>query len=166
MVTPALGLIKLSLFIQYYLLFNVIRYVRISVYIGASLSATFYTAVTIVGFVLNSIMALLQIRGIFYCHWGHRNVGWLDPSYSPYACCLATESFYYEEDRCYAYLYDWWPVSSYLTSPLPSSFIHEDWRIRLLSATAASMASLYYRVELQNDTSDATWKVGYVLLWS
>jgi hypothetical protein len=54
MVTPALGLIKLSLFIQYYLLFNVIRYVRISVYIGASLSATFYTAVTIVGFVLNS----------------------------------------------------------------------------------------------------------------
>jgi hypothetical protein len=54
MVTPALGLIKLSLFIQYFLLFEVVRYVRISVFIGASLSAIFYGAITIIGFVLTS----------------------------------------------------------------------------------------------------------------
>jgi hypothetical protein len=54
MVTPALGLIKLSLFIQYFLLFKVVRYVRISVFVGASLSATFYGVITVVGFVLNS----------------------------------------------------------------------------------------------------------------
>lgn len=54
MVTPALGLIKTSLFIQYYQLFNVRRYVRLSVYIGATLSAVFYIVVTIVAFVLTS----------------------------------------------------------------------------------------------------------------
>lgn len=54
MVTPALGLIKFSLFIQYYLLFRPLRWVRISVWIGATVSAVFYVAVTITAFVLNS----------------------------------------------------------------------------------------------------------------
>jgi hypothetical protein len=54
MVTPALGLIKLSLFIQHYLLFRPFRWVRISVWIGATLSAVFYIAVTITAFVLES----------------------------------------------------------------------------------------------------------------
>jgi hypothetical protein len=46
--TPALGLIKMSLLIQYYLLFKVRRYVRICVWIGAVVS------VTITAFVLDS----------------------------------------------------------------------------------------------------------------
>ena len=54
MVTPALGLIKCSLFIQYYLLFHPLRWVRISVWIGATISAVFYVAVTITAFILES----------------------------------------------------------------------------------------------------------------
>ena len=53
-VTPALGLIKCSLFIQYYLLFRLLGWVRISVWIGATISVIFYVAVTIIAFVLNS----------------------------------------------------------------------------------------------------------------
>ena len=53
-ITPALGLIKCSLFIQYYLLFRVLRWVRISVWIGATISVIFYVAVTIIAFALNS----------------------------------------------------------------------------------------------------------------
>ena len=54
MVTPALGLIKSSLFIQYYLLFRPLRWVRISVWIGAIISAVFYIAVSVTAFVLTS----------------------------------------------------------------------------------------------------------------
>ena len=54
MVTPALGLIKSSLFIQYYMVFRPLRWVRISVWIGATISAVFYIAVTVTAFVLNS----------------------------------------------------------------------------------------------------------------
>ncbi|PQE16342.1 hypothetical protein CJF32_00006214 [Rutstroemia sp. NJR-2017a WRK4] len=36
----------------------------------------------------------------------------------------------------------------------------------LYSAAIASIVSLYYRVKLQKDGSDPTWKVGYVLLWA
>ena len=54
MVTPALGLIKSSLFIQYYLLFRPLRWVRICVWIGATVSVVFYVAVSITAFVLNS----------------------------------------------------------------------------------------------------------------
>lgn len=52
--TPALGLIKSSLFIQYYLLFRPLRWVRISVWTGATISTLFYAPITIVAFVLNS----------------------------------------------------------------------------------------------------------------
>lgn len=54
MVTPALGLIKCSFFIQYYLLFRPLRWVRISVWTGAIISAVFYAAVTVTAFVLES----------------------------------------------------------------------------------------------------------------
>ena len=54
MATPALGLIKSSLFIQYYLVFRPLRWVRISVWIGATISTLFYVPVTIIAFVLNS----------------------------------------------------------------------------------------------------------------
>jgi hypothetical protein len=52
--TPALGLVKMSLLIQYYLLFNVRRYIRISVWIAGVMFGVFYVTVTIVAFVLNS----------------------------------------------------------------------------------------------------------------
>ena len=54
MVTPALGLIKCSFFIQYYLLFRPLRWARISVWTGAIISAVFYAAVTVTAFVLGS----------------------------------------------------------------------------------------------------------------
>ena len=54
MVTPALGLIKSSLFIQYYLLFRPLRWIRVCVWIGASTSCLFYTAVSITAFALES----------------------------------------------------------------------------------------------------------------
>lgn len=54
MATPALGLIKSSLFIQYYLLFRPLRWVRILVWIGATVSVVFYVTVSITAFVLNS----------------------------------------------------------------------------------------------------------------
>ena len=54
MATPALGLIKSSLFIQYYLLFRPLRWIRICVWIGATVSIVFYVAVSITAFILNS----------------------------------------------------------------------------------------------------------------
>ncbi|KAL8937600.1 MAG: hypothetical protein Q9216_004340 [Gyalolechia sp. 2 TL-2023] len=54
MAVPSLGLIKSSLFIQYYSLFWPLRWVRISVWIGASISTLFYTACSIAAFILNS----------------------------------------------------------------------------------------------------------------
>lgn len=54
MVTPALGLIKFSLFLQYYSLFRPLRWIRISVWIGGTICVVFYVAVTITAFVLNS----------------------------------------------------------------------------------------------------------------
>lgn len=54
MTTPALGLIKSSLFIQYYLLFRPLRWVRIGVWIGATIFGLFSVAVTITGLVLLS----------------------------------------------------------------------------------------------------------------
>ena len=54
MITPALALIKLSLLIQYYCLFKVRRYIRICVWIGATVSVIYYMAISISAFVLTS----------------------------------------------------------------------------------------------------------------
>lgn len=51
---PALGLIKCSLFIQYYLLFRPLRWIRISVWIGLIISTVFYITITITAFILTS----------------------------------------------------------------------------------------------------------------
>lgn len=53
-VTPALGLIKISLFIQYYLLFRILRWVRISVWTGATLSTIFYITVPVTALALET----------------------------------------------------------------------------------------------------------------
>lgn len=34
------------------------------------------------------------------------------------------------------------------------------------SAAIASIVGVNYRVQLQENASDPTWKVGYVMLWS
>lgn len=54
MATPALGFTKCSLFIQYYLLFRPLRWVRITVWIGVTLCAAFYIPISIAAFILNS----------------------------------------------------------------------------------------------------------------
>ncbi|CAD6444964.1 62363eee-ebac-4559-95b9-02bf3d28c070 [Sclerotinia trifoliorum] len=59
----------------------------------------------------------------------------------PIPACLSFANVYCKEDWCVDHLYD-------------------------RRAAIASMINLYYRVKLQSDPSDATWKVGYVLLWT
>jgi hypothetical protein len=54
MVSPALGLIKMSLLIQYYMLFNMRRYIRICVWTAAVVFGLFYVSLSITAFVLNS----------------------------------------------------------------------------------------------------------------
>ena len=51
---PALGLIKCSLFFQYYDLFRPLRWIRVSVWIGATIFACFCIPITIAGFVMGS----------------------------------------------------------------------------------------------------------------
>jgi hypothetical protein len=54
MVSPALGLIKMSLLIQYYTLFNMRRYIRVCVWVAAVIFGLFYVSLSITAFVLNS----------------------------------------------------------------------------------------------------------------
>ncbi|KAL8825470.1 MAG: hypothetical protein Q9170_007775, partial [Blastenia crenularia] len=53
-ITPALGLIKSCLFIQYYMVFHPLRWVRIAVWIGLSISTVFYVVVSIAALLLES----------------------------------------------------------------------------------------------------------------
>ncbi|EAT76985.1 hypothetical protein SNOG_15610 [Parastagonospora nodorum SN15] len=54
MSAPALGFIKMSLFVQYYYLFGVMRYIRISVLIIGTLTTIFYLSISITAFAMNS----------------------------------------------------------------------------------------------------------------
>lgn len=54
MTAPGLGLIKCSFFIQYYQLFYPLRWIRISIWIGAIISTIFYVTVAITAFILES----------------------------------------------------------------------------------------------------------------
>jgi hypothetical protein len=53
-ISPAVGLIKMSLLIQYYHLFNMRRYIRICVWIAAVVFGLFYVSLSITAFILNS----------------------------------------------------------------------------------------------------------------
>ncbi|KAK2880119.1 hypothetical protein FQN49_000533 [Arthroderma sp. PD_2] len=154
MATPALGLIKLSLFIQYYLLFKVRRYVRISVYIGATLSGLFYIATSVTAFVMSS-------------PWPGESI--LEGTLSWHYLKFAEFSI---PTGIIGMLVD----LVLLILPMPAV-----WQLQLSTskkigiilvfmtgglAVAASAANLYYRTLLQNDITDASWKVGYVLIWS
>lgn len=51
---PASGFVKISLFLQYYNLFKVKRYVRITVYIGGTITVAFYSILTMLYFAICS----------------------------------------------------------------------------------------------------------------
>ena len=38
--------------------------------------------------------------------------------------------------------------------------------VATLSAAIASTISLYYRIKLEENISDLTWYIGYVLMWA
>ncbi|MCJ1379010.1 hypothetical protein MMC17_002109 [Xylographa soralifera] len=154
MVTPALGLIKFSLFIQYYLLFRPLRWVRISVWIGATISAVFYVTVTIVAFVLDS-------------PWPGESL--LEDILSWHYLKFAQFSI---PTGVIGMLVDWYllllPIPAVLTLQISTA---KKFGILIIFMTGglaaiASTVSLYYRVQLQEDFSDPTWNIGYVLLWA
>lgn len=154
MVTPALGLIKFSLFIQYYRLFRPLRWVRISVWIGATVSAVFYVAVTTTAFVLNSPWpgeSLLEdILSWHYLKFTQLSI----------------------PTGVVGMLVDWY----LLILPIPAVWTLQMSTSKKLGvliifmtgglAAIASIVGVNYRVQLQENASDPTWKVGYVMLWS
>ncbi|CAD6566657.1 MAG: hypothetical protein ASARMPREDX12_008782 [Alectoria sarmentosa] len=154
MVTPALGLIKFSLFIQYYLLFHPLRWIRISVWIGATSSALFYIAVTIIAFVLES-------------PWPGESL--LEDILSWHHLKFAQFSI---PTGVIGMLVDWYllilPIPAVLTLQMSTA---KKLGVLIVFMTGgfaaiASVVSLYYRVQLQDKLSDPTWNVGYVSLWA
>ncbi|KAF2800534.1 hypothetical protein K505DRAFT_355625 [Melanomma pulvis-pyrius CBS 109.77] len=153
MSTPALGLIKMSLFIQYYHLFGVMCYVRISVYVIGALTAMFYLSVSITAFVLNG-------------PWPGESL--LDGMLSWHYLIFAKFSI---PGGVIGMMVDW----TLLILPIPAVWSLNISRQKKLGVmlifmtgalgAVASVISLYYRVLLQNYPTDTTWKVGYTLLW-
>ncbi|PVH97348.1 hypothetical protein DM02DRAFT_467817, partial [Periconia macrospinosa] len=154
MALPASGFVKLSLFLQYYTLFKVKRYVRISVIIGSTLTAAFYSLLTILFFGIcsprrgESILELTMSRR--YTRFTKMSLG----------------------VGIISMLLDW------ILLVLPISAV---WKIQLsvarkigvivvfatgALATAGSVTCLYYRVLYQNDASDPFWTVSYISLWT
>ncbi|MCJ1400967.1 hypothetical protein MMC11_004178 [Xylographa trunciseda] len=154
MVTPALGLIKSSLFIQYYFLFRPLRWIRICVWIGATVSAIFYITVTITAFVMNS-------------PWPGES--FLDDILSWHYLEFAQFSI---PTGVIGMLVDWYllilPIPAVLTLNVSMA---KKFGILIIFMTGglaaiASTVSLYYRIQLQDNFSDPTWGIGYVLLWA
>lgn len=154
MATPALGLIKSSLFIQYYLLFRPLRWIRICVWIGATVSIAFYVAVSITAFILNSPWpgeSLLQ--GILSWHY---------IKFANFSIPTGVIGM----------LVDWYllilPVPAVLA--LQMSMAKKAGVLIVFMtgglAAIASIVTLYYRVQLQRHLIDASWDVAYVLLWA
>ncbi|KAF2642066.1 hypothetical protein P280DRAFT_541624 [Massarina eburnea CBS 473.64] len=151
---PAMGLIKCSLFIQYYRVFRPVRYVRVSVYIGATITATFYVAVTITAVVLTS---------------PRRGENLLDMVTSSHFGDFANFSV---PIGVIGMLVDW----CLFCLPIPA--VHslqmtfaKKLGIMLVFTTGvlgaiASTIALYYRVQMQRDRSDVEWKLGYIFIWT
>ncbi|KAF1975825.1 hypothetical protein BU23DRAFT_579032 [Bimuria novae-zelandiae CBS 107.79] len=154
MATPALGLIKISLFIQYYYLFGVMPYVRVTVFIAATLTAVFYVSMSITAFVLNGPWPGESLLDMI--------LSWHYLKFAEFSIPLGVIGM----------LVDW----TLLILPMPAVWGLAISRKRRLGVmlifmtgtlgAIASVVSLYYRVQLQNEPTDTTWKVGYVLLWS
>ncbi|KAL8717817.1 MAG: hypothetical protein Q9225_004972, partial [Loekoesia sp. 1 TL-2023] len=148
MITPALGLIKISLFIQYYLLFQPLRWVRITVWIGATISVLFYVAVTVTGLIMNSPWpGETLLEGILSWHY---------LKFAQFSIPTGVVGM----------VVDWYllflPVPAIMTLQMSTA---KKFGILLVFMTGglaaiASVVSLYYRVHLQNHMSDPTWNVG------
>ncbi|KAF1962236.1 hypothetical protein CC80DRAFT_487749 [Byssothecium circinans] len=153
-VTPALGLIKCSIFIQYYRIFRPLRYVSISVYVGATISAIFYAAVTIAAFVLNSPWPGESLLSA--------SMSWHFMRFTKFSIPTGVIGM----------LVDW----CLFCLPIPAVHsLHLSLEKKLgimlvfmtggLAAIASTMA-LYYRVRMQQDPGDIQWKVGYIFIWT
>ncbi|KAF2498145.1 hypothetical protein BU16DRAFT_558220 [Lophium mytilinum] len=125
-----------------------------TIMVGATLSGIFYVAVTITAFVLNSPWhgeALLDTI-----------LSWHYLKFAEFAIPTGVIGM----------VVDWY----LLFLPMPALWIlHMSFgrKIGVMLvfmtgglAAIASTITLYYRVKIQNDLSDAPWKVAYVLLWS
>ncbi|KAL9126710.1 MAG: hypothetical protein Q9175_007876, partial [Cornicularia normoerica] len=154
MTTPALGLIKSSLFIQYYLLFRPLRWVRISVWIGATIFGLFSVAVTITGLVLLSPwpgQSLLEDI-----------LSWHYLQFAQFAIPTGIIGM----------LVDWYllilPIPAVLTLQMSTAKKLGVLIIFMTGGLAAiaSIVSLFYRVQLPKNLSDSSWNGGYVLLWA
>ncbi|KAH6387206.1 hypothetical protein HBI55_181490 [Parastagonospora nodorum] len=154
MSAPALGFIKMSLFVQYYYLFGVMRYIRISVLIIGTLTTIFYLSISITAFAMNSPWPGESLLDVI--------VSW---HYLKFAkSSIATGMI--------GMFVDW--VLLFL--PVPAVWHLKISRrkkasVMLIFMTGtlgaiASVLSLYCRVVLQRDPTDTTWKVGYTLLWT
>ncbi|KAH5332002.1 hypothetical protein HBI12_053450 [Parastagonospora nodorum] len=154
MATPALGLIKMSLLIQYYLLFNMRRYIRICVWVGAVVFGLFYISVTITAFVLNSPWdgdSLLETV-----------VSWHYLKFADFAIPTGVIGMVFDWYLFFLPLPAVWALHLSTSRKIGISLVFATG----LMAAVASVVTLYYRVKIQSDLSDVTWKVGYVLLWS
>lgn len=151
--TPALGLVKATLFLQYYQLFHPMRWMRISVLIGLLVTGLFYTALTI------AYAALWAQRPgetfvdtMFSYHWNAANNFFLPPGVIgsildftllilPIPAVLQLKMSKYKKLGV---------IAIFMTGSV---------------AAAASIVSLYYRSQMDSIFVDPTWDVVPVFIW-
>ena len=109
-------------------------------------------------------MALSQILTVLHSDRRRRHTRRLVPPHSSNPSSLDFADVHLKKARCNDHIPDRMTVVFdilFTRKPLSRKliFVHS-------SAAIASILSLTYRVQLQHDASDVTWKVGYVLLWS
>ncbi|KAL8992609.1 MAG: hypothetical protein Q9169_006965 [Polycauliona sp. 2 TL-2023] len=153
MAVPSLGLIKSSLFIQYYTLFWPLRWVRISVWIGATVSTLFYAACAIAAFVLNSPWPGESMLDAL--------LSWHYSAFSRFSVAIGVVGMLVD---LYLLIL---PIKAVMGLNMRASK-KIGCAIVFLTGTLAVIASisgLYYRVKLQHDATDATWRVAYVHIW-
>ena len=150
---PALGLIKVTLLLQYYQLFNPMKWMRICVMSGLVVTSLFYTAITV------TYIALMAQRPgeswavtLLSQHWVEAYNFFLPPG------IVGT-------------LLDWY----LLILPIPAVFslnMTLAKKIGVLSifmtgglAATASIVSLYYRSQMYAILPDAGWEVIPITIW-
>lgn len=162
----------MSLLIQYYYLFGVMHYVRVSVWV---LSGTMVTHN-----VLISTPMVHSRAGLFLTSYSRGIIWSLRNSLSLavlLGCCSIELLLFFRYQQCGVCTYHAKKKSSvsYLSSWQAlcrcSRYIDyfQPWHNpanTFFRGAVASVISLYYRVLLQNDPTDTTWKVGYTLLWT
>lgn len=150
---PALGLIKATIFLQYYQLFNPIRWMRICVMSGLVVTVLFYTAITITYISLMAQRPGETVAGtILSQHWVEAYNFFVPPG------IVGT-------------ILDWY----LLILPIPMVFnlnMTLAKKLAVLSifmtgglAAVASIVSLYYRSQMFAILADAGWDVVPITIW-